>query len=172
MKQVWIGMLLGLLCATAQAQAPLSAPGPMPTGGIAGIERLREPAHSLDAAAIRALPQRAWTASAAPTQLAGAVDGRGWWRLHPQPGGADRVLLVYHPYSARVTVLAPPDYQVQHASIFDPRLDPAHSRRALVFALRGDGPVYIGVDHLRYPLQIAVRAGADYAVEDHAHSRV
>lgn len=170
MKPGWIALLLGLFCVTAQAQAPPS--GLTPTAGILRIERLREPVPTLDAMAIRALPQRAWTASGAPTQLAGAVDGRGWWRLHPTPGGAARVLLIYHPYSARVTVLAPPDYQVQRASIFDPRLDPAHSRRALVFALRGDGPVYIGGQELRYPLQIAVRAGADYAVEDHGHSRV
>lgn len=163
-------MLLGLFCATAQAQPPSSAP--MSNGDIVGIERLREPARALDAAAVRALPERAWTITGAPKQLAGAVGGRGWWRLHPQPGSADRVLLVYHPYSARVTVLAPPDYREQRASIFDARGDAAHSRRALVFALRGDGPVYIGVDGLRYPLQVAVRADADYAAEDYAHSRV
>lgn len=164
-------MLLGLLCVAAQAQ-PSPPTTPVPIGSLAGIERLHEPAPARDAAGVRALPERAWTVTGSSSQLAGAVDGRGWWRLHPPPGGADRVLLVYHPYSARLTVLVPPDYRVQRASIFAARGDAAHSRRALVFALRGDGPVYVGVDDLRYPLQVAVRTGADYAIEDHAHARV
>ncbi len=169
MKYGWVAMLLGLLCVAAQAQS--AVPPPRPTDLVA-IERLRAPPLADAAAAVRALPEQAWTATGSPHQLAGAVHGRGWWRLHPPAGGNDRVLLVYHPYSARLTVMTPPDYRVQHASIFDTAGDAAHSRRALVFPLRSAGPVYIGGQDLRYPLQVAVQAGADYAVEDHTHSRV
>jgi diguanylate cyclase (GGDEF)-like protein len=168
MRRVWIVMLLALLCAVAQA----SPSPPSPPGTPAAIERLREPAPGMPPDAVRARPEQAWTPTGSPHQLAGATGGRGWWRLHPPAGGADRVLLVYHPYSARLTVLAPPDYRVQRASIFDTDGDAAHSRRALVFALRGDGPVYIGGEDLRYPLQVAVRAASEYAVEDHAYARV
>lgn len=173
MRHGWIAVLVCLLCVSAQAGSSPSIPGsPAPSGGIDKIERLREPALARDATATRTLPARAWTATGIPDQLSGAVDGRGWWRLHPQRDGVDRVLLVYHPYSARLTVMLPPDYRVQRASIFDWRGDAAHSRRALVFPLRGEGPVYIGGDDLRYPLQVAVRRSADHAVEDHAHTRV
>jgi len=169
MRPGWIALLLCLFCVTAQAQTSTT---PAPTGNLARIERLRELERAPDVAAVRALPERAWSPTGSPSQLDGAVGGRGWWRLHPPPVGAEHVLLVYHPYSARLTVLAPPDYRVQRASIFDEAGDAAHSRRALVFPLRADGPVYIGGEDLRYPLQVAVRAGADYAVEDHAHARV
>lgn len=169
MRSGWTAMLLGLLCVSAQAQP---APPSRPAASLAGIERLRAPMQVDDAAAVRALPEQAWIATGSPHQLGGAVGGRGWWRMHPPSGGGDRVLLVYHPYSARLTVMTPPDYRVQHGSIFDARGEAAHSRRALVFPLRGDGPVYIGGQELRYPLQVAVRAGADYAIEDHVHARV
>jgi diguanylate cyclase (GGDEF)-like protein len=176
----WVAVLGCLLGATALAQ-PAPTLAPPADNGIARIERLRQVTPALTPAAVRQLPESAWTATAEPHQLAGAQRGHGWWRLQPAPGAQTRALLVYHPYSARLTVMTPPDYRPRTASIFDARLDAAHSRRALAFTLPAieavadpapARPIYIGVDGARYPLQVAVRSFADYAVEDHGHVRV
>jgi diguanylate cyclase (GGDEF)-like protein len=82
------------------------------------------------------------------------------------------LLLVYHPYSARVTVLAPPDYLPRTQTLFDRGLDPRYSRRALVFPLHAPGPVYVGVEDARYPLQVAVRDSRGHAVAELQHARV
>jgi diguanylate cyclase (GGDEF)-like protein len=152
-----MGVALGLLCGLAHAN------------GIARIEPLHVPANAtptleqLEAAGIR------------PASEGGAYDeglGNGWWRLQPEAAERPRILLVYHPYSARVTVLAPPDYPVRTATIFDQRPSNGHSRRALPFVLTGPGPVYVGVEGARYPLQVAVRTATDYVIEDYTHARV
>ena len=66
----------------------------------------------------------------------------------------------------------PPDYRPVHQSIFDARLDPRYSRRALVFPIVADGPIYVGVDQARYPLQVAVRSVDAHAVSDRSHLQV
>lgn len=140
--------------------------------GVARIERLRE---GITAAPgqIRQQPESAWTSTAEPHQLAGARQGRGWWRVHALAAHEPRLLLVYHPYSARLTVLAPPDYRPQHQSIFDPGRDSGHSRRALSFAWPDTRePVYVGVEEARYPLQLAVHSPRAFASEDYRHVRV
>ena len=118
-------------------------------------------------------PESAWTSTAEPNQLAGAQHGSGWWRLHARHASDERRLLVYHPYSARLTVLAPPDYLPQRKSIFDAEPVSGHSRRALAFAWNDTTrPVYIGVEDARYPLQVAVRTRTDFSIEDYGHVRV
>ena len=114
----------------------------------------------------------AGTASARNDRLEGAVHGSGWWRLQPQAATGRRLLLVFHPYSARLTVRLPPDYRVQRQSVFDRDLDARYSRRALVFPFAGDGPIYVGIEGARYPLQVAVRDIGSHAVSDRSHSRV
>ena len=161
MKRIWIAAWLVLCTVCVPAWA----------AGIVRVERLAQPTPA-SAGALRALPDSAYVAQASAELLGGAQGGRGWWRLRPESSEEPRVLLVYHPYSARITVLAPPDYRARSATIFGPEVEPSHSRRALAFPLSAAGPVYVGVEGARYPLQIAVRSSADYAVEDHRHVRV
>lgn len=147
-------------------------------GSQAGIERLQRlpdrPASPMPGPdAVRALPGDAFEAVDRADRLAGGADGRGWWRLQPAPAMAgDALLLVYHPYSARVTVMAPPGYRPVTLSVFDRVLDPRFSRRALAFPLPADGPVYVGVEGARYPLQVAVRSVDAHLAEDIVHVRV
>src|SRR5688572_4187761 len=98
--------------------------------GMARIERLQA-GSAATPEEIPRQPERAWSSTAQPAQLAGAQHGGGWWRLHAKQADDARLLLVYHPYSARLTVLAPPDYQPQRRSIFDAQAGNGHSRRAL-----------------------------------------
>ena len=161
MKRVWIAAWLVLCSVCAPAWA----------AGLVRVERLDQPAPA-SYEALRAQPDAAYVAQPGAAQLSGARNGRGWWRLRPESSEEPRVLLVYHPFSARITVLAPPDYRPQSATIFDPDSQASHSRRALAFPLSAAGPVYVGVEGVRYPLQIAVRTSAEYAVEDHRHVRV
>jgi diguanylate cyclase (GGDEF)-like protein len=167
MRAVWLAvwLLAWLALASASAQVPAG-------NGMARIERLQD-GIATSPEQVRQLPESAWTATAEPNRLAGAQRGSGWWRLHPQPAQEFRLLLVYHPYSARLTVLAPPDYRPQYRSIFDAGRESGHSRRALAFAWRDTTqPVYLAVEDARYPLQVAVRTPRDYNVEDHGHVRV
>ena len=168
MKAAWWSVCvvawLALLPAGADARAD--------DNGMARIERLQ--------AGVVATPQQiprqsesAWTPTAEPNQLAGAQRGSGWWRLHARHADEARLLLVYHPYSARLTVLAPPDYRPQRRSIFDAGLSSGHSRRALAFEWQDTTlPVYIGVEGARYPLQVAARTREDFSIEDYDHVRV
>ncbi|MFC3550484.1 diguanylate cyclase domain-containing protein [Lysobacter cavernae] len=157
--------LLGCACAQAWATGDVRV-------GIVRIDRIEQAPAAPSIATARALPETAYVTQDSTSQLAGAVRGNGGWRLQPAASEQPRVLLVYHPYSARVTVLAPPLYQPCVASIFTAGLDPSHSRRALAFPLDAPGPVYIGVEGARYPLQVMVRSAHAYAVEDHRHVRV
>src|SRR5690348_15067386 len=78
-----------------------------------------------DSGIARAMPVPAAVSSASPLVAANAMPaavpalaqvrlamppGGGWWRLDPASSDADRLLLVYHPYSARISVRLPPDY--------------------------------------------------------------
>lgn len=140
--------------------------------GMARIERLQA-GSAATPEEIPRQPERAWSSTAQPAQLAGAQHGGGWWRLHAKQADDARLLLVYHPYSARLTVLAPPDYQPQRRSIFDAQAGNGHSRRALAFAWNDTSqPIYIGVEDARYPLQVAVRTREDFSIEDYDHVRV
>src|SRR5690606_29748009 len=135
--------------AVAMVLCLLALPAP---GSQAGIERLQRlpdrPALPMPGPdAVRALPGDAFEPVDQADRLAGGADGRGWWRLQPAPATqGDALLLVYHPYSARVTVMAPPGYRPVALSVFDRALDPRFSRRALAFPLPADGPVYVGVE--------------------------
>jgi diguanylate cyclase (GGDEF)-like protein len=167
MRAVWLAVWLVAWLALAPSGVQAHA-----GNGVARIERLQD-LIATSPEQVRQLPQSAWTATAEPNQLAGAQHGSGWWRVHAQPAQQGRKLLVYHPYSARLTVLAPPDYRPQRKSIFDVRFDGGHSRRALAFAWSDTTrPVYIGVEDARYPLQVAVRSPVDFAIEDYGHVRV
>ena len=160
---VWLMAWLALLPAAGHAR---------PGSGMARIERLHDSIAATPEQIAR-LPESAWTPTAEAGQLAGAQRGQGWWRLHAVPAGEERLLLVYHPYSARLTVLAPPDYRPRRKSIFDAAHDSGHSRRALGFAWPDTTrPVYIHVEGARYPLQVAARAPREFAIEDYGHVRV
>lgn len=140
--------------------------------GIARIERLQG-GIAVAASVVLAQPERAWSTTAGSHQLPGAQQGRGWWRLRPVPARGARLLLVYYPFGARVTVLAPPDYRPQRASVFDAGLDAGHSRRVLSFALTDTSrPVYVGVEAAGHPLRVAVRAPQQFRIEDLRHVRV
>lgn len=64
------------------------------------------------------------------------VIGNGQWRVQPRPGVAEPLLVVYHPYTARVTVLDTPDGAPRTQDVFRQDLDPQYTRRALVFPSR------------------------------------
>lgn len=164
MPRIWTAIALCLLCVCSG------------TGRAALPERVER---------LEAAPDASTVALRSATRHARPVDAgleNGWWRVTPGAGGEraegehaegehGRLLLVYHPYSAEVTVRAPPDYRPVVADIFG-HGEPAHSRRALVFELASSAPVYVGIRDARYPLQLAIRSPAAYAVEDHAHVRV
>ncbi|MDB6163189.1 MAG: hypothetical protein JWL98_621, partial [Xanthomonadaceae bacterium] len=158
-KPEWL-LLLACLAGSAHAQ----------DSGIAAIAHVREGAAA--AQSVPELPAADFQTSARRDRLDGAVAGAGWWRVQPQTADDERLLLVFHPYSAQVTVLMPPDYRPQRQNMFDANLDARYSRRALVFPITASGPVYIGVEQARYPLQIAVRGAAAHAVSDHSHLQV
>jgi len=150
----------------------LALPALAGTVDIERLERLPD-ARALPAPeVVRQLPAGAFERVDDVHRLAGSRDGRGWWRLQSSAAGPDCLLLVYHTYSARVTVMAPPDYRPVTRSVFDRALDPRFSRRALTFPLPAPGPVYIGIEGARYPLQVAVQDVDTHLVEDVVHVRV
>jgi len=100
------------------------------------------------------------------------VLGNGEWRLQPASGIESPLLVVYHPYSARVTVLARAGGVPVSHRLFDPDLDPRYSRHALVFPLQGDDPVYVKVEDARYPLHVRVEPRAEHAASDLHHTRL
>ena len=96
----------------------------------------------------------------------------GEWQLLPTAGVEQPLLLVYHPYSARVSVTAAPGANPTTQTLFDRGLDPQYSRHALVFPLHGDGPVRLKVEGARYPLQLAVLPRATHIARDLTEVRV
>lgn len=101
-----------------------------------------------------------------------AVIGNGAWRLQPAAGIEQPLLLVYHPYSAKVSVWRAPGMAPMTQTLFDPDLDPQYSRHALVFPLHGDGPVRVRVEGARYPLQVAVVARGVHVAGDLVQVRI
>lgn len=101
-----------------------------------------------------------------------SVVGNGAWRLQPVGGIEQPLLLVYHPYSARVSVRLSPGAAPLTQTLFDRGLDPQYSRHALVFPLRGGGPVEIRVEGARYPLQVAVVPRAGHIANDLVQVRI
>jgi diguanylate cyclase (GGDEF)-like protein len=166
MRRFAITMLLGLsaclLAVVAQAQAPGY------DQGIVRIDRLQ----AAPVGDLLNLPATAFTPSRRNDRLEGADQGAGWWRVQPTQMPGERLLLVFHPYSAQLTVRLPPDYRIRTQSVFDPGLDARYSRRALVFPFTGNGPIYVGIEGARYPLQVAVRDVGMHAVSDRSHARV
>ncbi len=169
-----------LLCCLLCGLSAWLAAGPVVAGdgsGIARIERLQPAAHTGEAL-------RAADAGSPTRLLSGMRDGGGVWRVYPEPeigrrrarGGSaaergQRLLLVYHPYSARVRV-AGAGGAAGTRSIFDRELDPRLSRRALAFAFEGDAPLTVAIAGARYPLQVQVRGIDDYLASDLAHVRL
>jgi diguanylate cyclase (GGDEF)-like protein len=100
------------------------------------------------------------------------VIGNGAWRLQPAAGLEQPLLLVYHPYSARVSVRLAPDAMPIVQTLFDRDLDPQYSRHALVFPLSGEGPVEIRVEGARYPLQVAVVPRGRHIANDLVQVRI
>ena len=139
---------------------------------IVRLERLLDaPTSQITPAAIRQLPAGAFTTVGDVHRLVGSREGNGWWRVQVAPAKGERLLLVYHPYSARVTVLMPPYDRATTQTVFDLAGDARYSRRALVFPLTGD-PVYIGVQGARYPLRIAIEDAGLHAAADLNHTRI
>ena len=100
------------------------------------------------------------------------VIGNGAWLLQPAAGLEQPLLLVYHPYSARVSVRFAPDAAPIVQTLFDRDLDPQYSRHALVFPLSGTGPVEIRVEGARYPLQVAVVPRGRHIANDLVQVRI
>lgn len=159
MKQGWwlLPLLLALLPAAHASE-----------GNIARIDRIQSMTLEQQAG------QRAGLFSERRFDAGGdaaRVIGNGEWRLQPEPGIAEPLLVVYHPYSARVTVLDQPGAAPRVQDLFARDLDPQYLRRALVFPLSGDGPVYVKVEGARYPLHVAVESRAAHAADDLNHLR-
>jgi len=162
MKRTWI--LLLLLSSSWGMAAPMAAWD----SGIARVEAVPAPADGMPVAS-----QAGTNASPALSQVRLAMPaGGGWWRIDPASAEPGRLLVVYHPYSARVSVRLPPSYRVETRTIFEPDLDPAHSRRAFAFPLSAPGPAFIGIRDARYPLQVAVLPASEFAAADRAHTQV
>ena len=101
-----------------------------------------------------------------------SVVGNGIWRVQPAAGIEQPLLLVYHPYSARITVDGPGIAAPMTQTLFDRDLDPQYSRQALVFPLSGEGAVRIKVEGARYPLQLAVLPRSVHIARDLTQVRV
>ena len=101
-----------------------------------------------------------------------SVVGNGQWQLQPAAGMEQPLLLVYHPYSARVSVQGASEATPVSQSLFDRDLDPQYSRHALVFPLSSDEPVQVTVEGARYPLQVAVLPRASHIAGDLTQVRV
>jgi diguanylate cyclase (GGDEF)-like protein len=161
----WLGLLLALVTALA-APAALGR-----DSGFARIQHLQLTAKVTPSLAT--LQASRADPAGRDDRLSGAAGGAGWWRLQPRAVPPSPTLfLVFHPYSARVTVLAPPDYRPRTQDMFDPDLDPRYSRRALAFPVAGPGPIYVRVTDARYPLQVVLRDPALHAVRDRMHGQV
>ncbi|WP_296281401.1 diguanylate cyclase [Pseudoxanthomonas sp.] len=156
-QQGWLLLLLALL--------PVGAHGE----NIARIDRL-QPSTLEQQAGQRAglFSERRFDSGDASVR----VIGNGHWRVYPRDGIAEPLLVIYHPYNARVTVRAPGDAAPRTQDLFQPGLDPEYSRRALVFPLAREGPVEVTVEGARYPMQVAVEARSDYAAADLWHVRL
>lgn len=132
-----------------------------------------------DSGIARIVPRDAAAASArvadaagdAPVRMLRGAGGRGTWDIVPVPGSGERLLLVFHPYGARVTVWAP-GAAPRTQTVFDRDLDPRFSRRALAFPFQGDGPLRVRMDGARYPLQVRVAGAAQYSAIDLMHVRI
>lgn len=158
MKQGWWSLLL-LLALLPAAHAR--------EGNIARIDRLQSAGPEQQAAQRAGLfsERRFDTGDAAARML-----GNGEWRVQPDAGVDEPLLVIYHPYSARVTVrdgAAAPRVQ----DLFARDLDPQFLRRALVFPLSGDGAVQVKVENARYPLRIAIEPRARHVADDLDHLR-
>ena len=164
MHRAWIVLPLLLLASAWSAGVPAM----VRDSGIANIAPVTDPVAAAKLPAVANIPP---APALAQVRLAMPAGG-GWWRLDPAASGPDHLLLVYHPYSARVSVRMPPDYRVRTRTIFETDLDPAWSRRALAFPLKGPGPVFIGIEDARYPLQVAIRDAREHTAEDRGHTRV
>ncbi|RZA37038.1 MAG: diguanylate cyclase [Lysobacteraceae bacterium] len=101
-----------------------------------------------------------------------SVIGNGTWRLQPVAGLEQPLLLVYHPYSARVRVEGAGVAAPMQQTLFDRHLDPQYSRHALVFPLSGSGEVRMTVEGARYPLQVSVLPRATHIARDLTQVRV
>lgn len=156
-QQGWLLLLLALL--------PVGAHGE----NIARIDRLQPSALEQQAGQRAGLfSERRFDSGDASVR----VIGNGHWRVHPRDGIVEPLLVIYHPYNARVTVRAPGDATPRTQDLFQPGLDPEYSRRALVFPLAREGPVDVKVEGARYPMQVAVEARSDYAAADLWHVRL
>ena len=98
--------------------------------------------------------------------------GNGRWRVKPSAGIEQPLLLVYHPYSARVTVEGAAGARPRVQTLFSSDLDPQYSRHALVFPLAGSEAVTVSVEGARYPLQVAVLPRATHIAQDLTQVRV
>ena len=166
MRRVAITLALGLLCCLvaimAQAQAPAHdqrhRPHRSPVGPGGGHRQVPARRHRRHGQRPQRSPRRR-----------GA--GSGWWRLQPQAATGRRLLLVYHPYSARLTVGAA-GLPRRNAERVRPR--PGCG----LFAARAGVTFPATATDLyrrrsaRYPLQVAVRDIGSHAVSDRSHSRV
>ena len=99
------------------------------------------------------------------------VIGNGQWRVEPAQSVPEPLLLIHHPYNARVTVTAAGGQPLTQ-SLFGANLDPQYSRRSLVFPLPGDGPVHVRVEGARYPLHISMESRAAHVADDLVHIRI
>ncbi|MEO6102321.1 MAG: diguanylate cyclase [Pseudoxanthomonas sp.] len=136
-------------------------------GGIARIDSMAGRGQA-DTQAAGIFQERDFRANpAAPSVLS-----NGTWRLQPVAGIEQPLLLVYHPYSARVSVRLSPGAAPLTRTLFDRNLDPQYSRHALVFPLSGDGPVQIRVEGARYPLQVAVVSRGTHIANDLVQVRI
>lgn len=162
MNKTWLLAILWCVVASPSALAR--------DGGIARIDPLPPSMPGQTATQSAGIfAERHFTTDSAPPP---SVVGNGEWRLQPEAGIEQPLLLIYHPYSARVTVQASPGAPPITQTLFDRGLDPQYSRHALVFPLPGDGPVYVKVEGARYPLQVAVLPHAAHIADDLTQVRV
>ena len=95
MHRGWIVGLIVLLACLAVPPGHARAQD----SGITGMARSRLP--TLAADRVLSLPGSAFETSARHDRLDGATGGAGGWRLQPTTSTDERVLLVFHPSSAR-----------------------------------------------------------------------
>jgi len=165
-------VLILLLALAACARAPQ-----------AGLEimRLDDAMAPVDASQVAALADSDFAAQAGADSalLVAARTHQRWWRVRPAqawPAGERPRLVLYAPYTNRVTVVVPGS-PPRTATLRDPDFDRSHSRHALVFDLpAGWSPtqaVHIGLEAgRRFPPRLAVESFAQYEAGDVAYVRL
>lgn len=158
----------------------LAACGHAPRDGFE-IARLDDAHGPVDAADVATLPESSFVPQDGDDAalLVAARTHQRWWRVRPThawPEGSHPRLVLYAPYTNRVTVVVP-GMPTRTAGLRDADFDRSHSRHALLFDLpvgwSPEQPVHVALEAgRRFPPRLAIESLEDYEAGDVAYVRL